>query len=562
MLPRWRPWVPACLTLAGFLPLLVWHIGQLLERPHYQFVLFLPVAFWMLATSLPEKQGRGASKLDPWVAGVLLAGSACGLIVASVFWSPWVAVVAFMIAAFATLLFWGGRETLWQWFSVWFFGWILVPLPFGLDEDLIVRLRNITTRVSSHVLDLMGIMHQAYANVIELPGKSLFIADACSGIHSLYVLIAVALFVALWNRRGVLHTSGLLVSTFLLVLVENVARIVAVAFGWTRGTDLSLGTSHLLLGLILFAISACLVFSIDQFLFFFLPESISGLVRKAWNSAHGINDRNDERKRALNNPSAVLIESSMSWSILASVFPILGVLQLAILPAEAPQVLAAFDAQLELPEFGQDELPQSINGFSCEKYEIIRRVEGDPFGLESQQWTFRKGNLTASVYLDYPYSQTHDLCECYSQIGWQIVEPGVLKAGTASIGNLSVELKESIAKAKLSREFYGDAVILFSQFDLSGNHIAAVKVEIRGSVEDRIVRRWRSEQQSKEVEKTPLNPVNPPFVQIQLFATGFDSENEEQQLVDLLGLYEILRNDLRSKVLKTVPDRRIPGGGQ
>jgi exosortase len=467
-----------------------------------------------------------------------------------------------MIAAFATLLFWGGRETLRQWFSVWFFGWILVPLPFGLDEDLIVRLRNITTRLSSHVLDQMGIMHQAYANVIELPGKSLFIADACSGIHSLYVLLAVALFVAVWNRRGVLHTSGLLVSTFFLVLVENIARIVTVAFAWTRGTDLSLGTSHLVLGLILFAISASLVFSIDQFLLFFLPESISGLLRKAWNSAHGINDRNDERKRAVGSAAVVLTESSKTWRYLASVFPILGVLQLVLLPGEAPQVLAAFEARLELPEFGLEVLPESINGFAREKYQIVRRVEGDPFGLESQQWTYRKGNLTASIYLDYPYSQTHDLCECYSQIGWQIGEPGVLKAGTASIGGQPVELKESIAKAKLTREFYGDAAILFSQFDLSGNQIAAVKVEIRGSVEDRIVRRWRSGQQAEEVDKAPLNPVKPPFVQIQLFATGFDSENEEQQFAELLGLYEILRNDLRSRVLKVVSDRGVSGGGQ
>lgn len=515
----------------------------------------------MLVTSLPEKEGRAASPLDPWIAGVLLTGSACGLLVASVYWSPWIASVAFMIAAFATLLFWGGRETLWQWFSVWFFGWILIPLPFGLDEDLIVKLRNVTTRLSSHVLDQMGIMHQAYANVIELPGKSLFIADACSGIHSLYVLLAVALFVAVWNRRGVLHASGLLVSTFLLVLVENIARIVTVAFAWTRGTDLSLGTSHLVLGLILFAVSASLVFSIDQFLLFALPESISGLLRKAWNSAHGINDRNDQRKRAVGSVAVVWTESSKTWRYLASVFPILGVLQLVLLPGEAPQVLAAFEARLELPELGMEVLPESINGFAREKYQIVRRVEGDPFGLESQQWTYRKGNLTASIYMDYPYSQTHDLCECYSQIGWQIGEPGVLKAGTASIGGQSVELKESIAKAKLTREFYGDATILFSQFDLSGNQIAAVKVEIRGSVEDRIVRRWRAGQQAEKVDKAPLNAVKPPFVQIQLFATGFDSENQEQQFAELLGLYEILRDDLRSRVLKVVSDRGVSGGG-
>jgi exosortase len=555
---RWRPWLPSILTLSGFLPLLLWHVGHLLERPHYQFVLLLPVAFWLLITSLPEGSPRTYRKVDQWTAALILLVAFGGLAVATFFWSPWLAAVAFLLAAFATLLFWGGRGLLQQWLPVWAFSLILIPLPFGLDEDLIVRLRNLTTQLSSLVLDQFGVLHQAYANIIELPGKSLFIADACSGIHSLYVLTAVAMFVAAWHRRSLIHILCLLTSTFFLVLVENIARIILVAVAWTKATDLSVGTPHTILGILLFGLSAGLVFSIDQFLQFFLPENFVALFKKAWNAAEGINDRLDERKKAKSIVAVLPNHLPRLWVAFACIFPFLGLTQLFQMPGTPPQVLAAFEASLELPKFGSDGLPTSLLGFEQENFEIIRRVEGDPFGLESQQWTYRKGNLKAAVYLDYPYTQTHDLCECYSQIGWRIIDPGVLKAGTAVIGNQPLTLGESVAKAKLSRDFYGDAFILFSQFDLSDNRIAVVKVEIRGSVEDRITRRWNANQQESLPDNVP-NPVKPPYVQIQLFASGLDPEIQDQQMVELVALYEVARNELRAKVLEAASSKQLPG---
>ena len=259
-----QPWIVCSIVALGFGPLLYWHVVGLLERPHYQFLLFLPFALWILIASLPARTpaaSKPASNLDIAFSALMLGVSAVGLAFATWSWSPWIAAVSGMLAFFSLLLFIGGRNRAVRWFPVWMFCWILIPLPFGMDEDLIVRLRTVTTTMTSAVLDQLGILHQTYANVIELPGKPLFVADACSGIHSLYVLMAMALFLAMFQRRSLLHAFLLLCSTFGLVLVENVARIVTVAaaLGWRM--DLSIGFNHTLLGVSLFCASAVLIFT-------------------------------------------------------------------------------------------------------------------------------------------------------------------------------------------------------------------------------------------------------------------------------------------------------------
>ena len=273
-----RPFSIALLVGVGFVPLMYWHIVGLLERPHYQFLLLLPVALWLLISTVPATKTNTVSNSAAVISVLLLAIAALGLGFATWGWSPWIAAISSLAAFSSVILGCGGWQRFQHWIPVWVFCWILVPLPFGMDEDLIVRLRVVTTRMTSAVLDQLGILHQSYASVIQLPQKPLFIADACSGIHSLYVLLAMALFLSMMLRRSMLHSILLVFSTFGLVLIENVTRVVfgAAALGWNR--DFSFGTRHTVLGVILFCLSALLILSIDQFLMFLLPEHPFGFL--------------------------------------------------------------------------------------------------------------------------------------------------------------------------------------------------------------------------------------------------------------------------------------------
>src|SRR5205823_3954299 len=95
----------------------------------------------------------------------------------------------------------GGRALVLALLPVWLFLWLAVPLPLGLDQNLITSLQPLTARGSSVLLDQLGVFHVRAGNVIEVPGKRLMVEDACSGIHSLFAVLACTSFFALWSGR-------------------------------------------------------------------------------------------------------------------------------------------------------------------------------------------------------------------------------------------------------------------------------------------------------------------------------------------------------------------------
>lgn len=535
------------LVAAGFLPLLYWHFAGLLQRPHYQFLILFPLAIAMVVSTIPADSPRRRTFWGVATAAMMLIIAMAGLGLATWAWSPWLAAVASLFAFAGILLIYGGFSTFLQWLPVWVCCLVLIPIPFGLDEELIVRLRTVTTSMSSALLDQLGVLHQCYANVIQLPQKSLFIADACSGINSLYVLIGLAVFYCMYFRRGVVHTTLLVTSTFGLVLLENVTRIVfvAMALGWNR--DFSSGWKHTALGAVLFCISSLLVVSTDQLLSFLLPQELLTrlrdlLIRRKTSDA-------EPKTAAANTATEGSATSVGGWIAIAAVFPLLGAWQFVRMPADAPSLAAIFPASFDLPEFGKDSLPSSIEGYELMGYEMIRRVDGDPFGKAGQRWTFQKGNIQAGISLDYPYDGTKDLTECYSLVGWEIPAQEVLSSET--LKKMGVESGQgAMAVCQLKREFYGTAELVFSTFDTSGTSEALLKDVAKGTATDKVSRRWNFARNDADTEPPvpQTSKHSGPKLQVHLLATGA-SELTAEERIELLKLFTVCRERIVSKVV-------------
>ncbi|MEJ7596235.1 MAG: exosortase/archaeosortase family protein, partial [Planctomycetaceae bacterium] len=326
------------LAIFGHFPLLVEHISDLMLRPHYQFILFLPVGAALLVMERRRDQVLARSgtqnielrqsdihpaKLRYSLALVVIALVA--LAAAVWIWSARVAMISAMLTAFSLILAFGGRGLLRIAFPAWLLLWLAMPLPFNRDYWLIAELRDVTTRWASRVLDQIGVLHLVNGNIIELPGQKLFVADACSGIHSLYVLLAFALFIGLYLHRRALHVILLLLSTFGIVLVENVMRITGVAAGLHAGFDMSSGWKHSTFGGVLFVLSLMLVFTTDQFFAFLLPDQ---LFRSFWNR-RGIGPR-----LQIAADESTKVRSVGRWLVPFGVaFALLGMVQLVMMPA-------------------------------------------------------------------------------------------------------------------------------------------------------------------------------------------------------------------------------------
>jgi exosortase len=545
--------VPVLLAV-GFGPILYFHLMGMLARPHYQFLLLFPVAVWMLLMSLTDEP---KSEAGSWsrVTGILLLGTALlGLVYATWAWSPWVAAVCGLLAFLAVLIYQSGFEGAGRWLPVWIFSGILIPLPFGMDEDLIVRLRTMTTRMTSHLLDEFGVLHQCYANVIELPGKPLFVADACSGIHSLYVLLAMALFLCVFCRRSVIHSVALLLSTFGLVLVENVARIAVVALAWQHRMDFSIGWKHSVLGVLLFVASAVLILTTDQLLLFLFPQDPFREIKTLWTKFSRMNSVGVARKTQKQTPGL-----NLSWLCIASVFPLVGVTQIFRIPDSVPDLSSLFVADVKLPDLGRTLMPEELEGFRLGEFETIQRVEGDPFGRSSQRWVYEDGKLTIGLSLDYPYDGIKDMTQCYEAVGWKMHRLAMADSGRLVACCGGVPEDGSFAVVEMERELLGHALMVFSSFDLSGKSSALLRQLADGGAESRVENRLQA--MGKPDKQYEL--ANPPYFQVHLLARSFAPLTAEEQ-ERVLRLAVKARQLLIPEVLKVQKSSSIsqPAAGE
>ena len=534
-------WIPAILFLIGFAYFLYSHTIGLLNKTHYQFLYLLPVLVWMLviARDIPAQAKRVRSR-DTWLGLFIVALSWLGLGTATYLWSPWIAAVSCLVGALGLILSIWGWSGIQQWFPLWIFMWVIIPLPFGMDENLIVRLRGVTTRLSSTLLDQIGILHNSYANVIELPGKKLFIADACSGIHSLYVLFAAALFLIALLRRSLVHSILLLAMTFCVVIAENVCRITSVAILWRSGRDFSMGTRHEFLGFALFCLSVVVIASLDQFLYFFFGGNKFSVLQWIYQKLSGKKVRSEAEATTEIRPLKPAVP------ILCACFVPLLLVSFVAAPAATPKLEESTWDDFDLPGISKELLPEKLGDFAMTGYKMVSRVPGDPLGQQSHQWTYQDDiNAIATVVsVDYPYGGVHDLCVCYESIGWTVSGQAMGKIDQDADPVEADEDGIPIASGNLSRFRYGHGYLLFSMIDQVGNTSAIIKELVAEDAATQAANRFRNQTLQSADQRVP------PYVQFQLFARS-PAELSADQKQELTKLFVKARAELVKHVPQT-----------
>ena len=253
-----RPLLTLGLAVAAYLPLLASHAAWLWRSSNYGFALLLPP--FILFAAADRLKDVGTPQADRPRLSRALAMLAAAFLAAAIYaWFPWLAAVSFVVLVLSLIYGVGGSSAARALFPVWLLLCLTIPLPFGFDEDLTVRLRAATVGTTSGVLDLLDIEHVREGSTLRLVDASLFVSDACSGIHSFFVSVAATFAFIVWRRLGVVRGALLLAAAVAFVLVENVARLTIVAAAWRAGNDLRSGLPHELLGIGLFITTILLI---------------------------------------------------------------------------------------------------------------------------------------------------------------------------------------------------------------------------------------------------------------------------------------------------------------
>ena len=259
------------LLIAVHLPMTIRYFVELWPRQHYQFFPFAIMAFIVLFATRKAEQPEQWNWLTKLFIGLDLA---C-LLAGCVLFSPWFFTVGLLCCLAAWCL--ASQDDGYQRSLLYLAALPLVAirLPLNYDEPVIMWLQRVTTAVTSGVLHRTGMLHYREGNVLNFPGKSFMVEEACSGVQSLFTILFLATLVFCLKRRSFVHALCLLSFGLILSGMMNILRVVTIAVAWdVDAIDLSKGWPHDTLGYICLGLAAVMLMSADQLLEFCLDPML------------------------------------------------------------------------------------------------------------------------------------------------------------------------------------------------------------------------------------------------------------------------------------------------
>jgi exosortase len=89
-----------------------------------------------------------------------------------------------------------------HWWLPWTLLFLSIPLPAILLNALAFPLQLQASKMGAALLELRNVPVMLAGNVIHMPGRSLFVTEACSGLRSLTALLSLGILVGgLWLKR-------------------------------------------------------------------------------------------------------------------------------------------------------------------------------------------------------------------------------------------------------------------------------------------------------------------------------------------------------------------------
>ncbi len=161
------------------------------------------------------------------------------------------------------------------WFAL-FFLLFMVPLPGFVVDAATGPLKQYVSVIAEQILYFFGYPIARSGVTLTVGPYQLLVADACSGLHSMFSLSAMGLLYLYlmghksWARNGILIASILPIAFF-----ANIIRVmILVLVTYHLGDEAGQGFLHDFAGVLLFVVALLLLFALDGLLgFFFKPPA-------------------------------------------------------------------------------------------------------------------------------------------------------------------------------------------------------------------------------------------------------------------------------------------------
>jgi exosortase B len=264
-----REWLVA---IAGFtamyVPVYWWaanSIWQTDDQAHGALILAVMVwLFWGLREQIAAVETRPAKALGWSLFGfgllTYLVGQVFGISILEFGSQP-------IVVAGVLLLLRGPAAVRVAWFALFYFIF-MIPLPDIIVDAVTGPLKRWISLIVVDLLYAVGYPIARNGVILEIGQYQMLVADACSGLHSMYSLSALGtLFMYIMNRTSRLHNAIMLASILPIAFVANIVRvIVLVLITYHFGDEAGQGFLHGAAGMVLMLVALLAFFSLDTLL--------------------------------------------------------------------------------------------------------------------------------------------------------------------------------------------------------------------------------------------------------------------------------------------------------
>jgi exosortase B len=174
----------------------------------------------------------------------------------------------------ATLLIVRGSSALRALAFPLFFLVFMIPLPGILVDALTGPLKREVSEIAEHILYLAGYPIARSGVTLQIGPYQLLVADACSGLHSLYSLSALGLlYLYLMRHASWLRNAVIAAAILPIAFGANVIRVIfLVLVTYHFGDEAGQGFLHGFSGIALFLAALMLLFALDSMVGFVLGK--------------------------------------------------------------------------------------------------------------------------------------------------------------------------------------------------------------------------------------------------------------------------------------------------
>jgi len=177
-----------------------------------------------------------------------------------------------LVVAGALLLMRGTAAIRLAWFPLLYFIF-MIPLPGILVDAITGPLKSQIANIVESLLYALGYPIARSGVILSIGQYQLQVADACSGLHSMFSLAALGtLFMYLMGRRSWPHRAIMLASILPIAFAANIVRVITlVLVTYYLGDEAGQGFLHGAAGMVLMLVALVFFFFLDWLLDKWLP---------------------------------------------------------------------------------------------------------------------------------------------------------------------------------------------------------------------------------------------------------------------------------------------------